>query len=77
MTTATSRPSRLTAGHLQVFRGLAAGWTVSEIAQRLCLSASGVSMRIQRGTRALGARTTAQAIHIAARRGLLDEVPTP
>ena len=76
MTTMTG-PPRLTAAHLQVLRGLAAGWTVSEIAARLHLSESGVSMRIQRATRALGARTTAQAIHVAARRGLLDEVPTP
>lgn len=75
--TATRRPPRLTEQHLEALRELAAGRTVAEIAKRLYLTQSGVSMRLARASRALGARTPAQAIHVAGRRGLLDGVPTP
>ena len=75
MTAATGRPPKPTARQLDVLRELAAGWTVKEIGARLYLSQSGVSMRLANAARALGARTPAQAVHIATRQGLLDNVP--
>lgn len=67
----------LTEAELVVYRHLCAGLSIREIARRLYVSESGVSMRILRGARRLGARNTAQAVHIATARGLLQEEPQP
>lgn len=60
-----------------VLRMLAAGLQQQEIADRLVMSKTGVGSRVHRAVQVLGARTTAQAVYLATRRGLLDNVPTP
>jgi DNA-binding NarL/FixJ family response regulator len=60
-----------------VLRGLASGRRPDEVAERLHLSRSCVSMRIQRAAKALGARTTPQLMYIASSLGLLEGVPRP
>lgn len=62
---------------LLVLRMLAAGLQQREIAARLVMSKTGVAARVHRAVQILGARTTAQAVYLASRRGLLDNVPTP
>lgn len=74
----TRRPATdLSRDQVVVLRHLAAGYHHSEIARRLHITTSGLSMRVLRAVRLLGARTTAQAVYVTARRGLLDNVPTP
>lgn len=66
-----------TASEIRVLRDLAAGYRSSEIADRLGMTRSGVSMQIMRGRKALGARSKEQAIYIASILGLLEGVPRP
>lgn len=74
-----SRPPSTSLSHdqLLVLRMLAAGLQQQEIADRLVMSKTGVGSRVQRAVVVLGARTTTQAVYLATRRGLLDNVPTP
>jgi DNA-binding NarL/FixJ family response regulator len=67
----------LNGDQILVLRMLAAGLQQQEIAARLVMSKTGVAARVHRAVLVLGARTTAQAVYLAARRGLLDNVPTP
>ena len=67
--TATQAPSDLTKRQSDVLRGLAAGLTSKEIADRLGLSTRTVEMHVARLMQRLDCRTRSEAVRIASERG--------
>lgn len=62
----------LSATDLDVMRMIAAGWTQQQITRRSGLGRSAVAMRTSRIRQRIGATTTAHAVALLARDGLID-----
>jgi DNA-binding CsgD family transcriptional regulator len=67
------RRTELTGRELEVLRAVAGGMTAGQAAQALGVSTSTVVAALRRARARLGARSTAQALLLAERAGLLDE----
>lgn len=61
----------LSEDQVKVLRMLASGFTTVEIADRLYVSPSAVTMRVNRAKRAMGMNTAIQLVFEAGRRGYL------